>query len=159
MLSFYNEYLMNRSEIFMTEQSLKSSCQKLSKRKVAFCYVHTYPDIFENAYFFLRFGLPSARSRRFCSPQRIFLKTLSKVNFFWKLRCSPVVWTRRTHLFGNTSQPRDIWGSYTEEEACSLFTHTHRRYPSFSQYQCVSVWTQICFENAPCVGADFFLNW
>ena len=31
--------------------------------------VHTYPDIFENASFFIRFGFPSTRRRRFQSPK------------------------------------------------------------------------------------------
>ena len=44
--------------------------------------VHTYPDIFENASFFIRFGLASTRRRRFRHQKRSFSKTLSRVDLF-----------------------------------------------------------------------------
>jgi len=42
----------------------------------------TYPFLFENGDFFLRFGFPPTRIRRKQSPKRIFSKTLSTVVIF-----------------------------------------------------------------------------
>ena len=43
---------------------------------------HPYPDIFENATFFLRIGLPSTRKRWNGHRKRNFSKTVSKVELF-----------------------------------------------------------------------------
>ena len=43
---------------------------------------HTYPDIFENASFFIHFGLASTQRRHFWSPKQSFLKTLFRVDLF-----------------------------------------------------------------------------
>ena len=44
--------------------------------------VHTYPDLFENASFFIRFGFPSTRRRRFQSPKtKLFENALQSGSF------------------------------------------------------------------------------
>ena len=46
--------------------------------------VHTYPDIFENWDFFLRFSLVSARQRRFRAPETQFFENGPQRGVFWK---------------------------------------------------------------------------
>ena len=46
--------------------------------------VHTYPDIFENWDFFLRFSLVSARQRRFRAPETQVFENGPQRGVFWK---------------------------------------------------------------------------
>ena len=64
--------------------------------------VHTYPDLFENASFFIRFGFPSTRKRSFS-------KTLSRVDLFdnavFLFSCGRV----KTELFENADVKASIY--------------------------------------------------
>ena len=68
-----------------------------------------YPDIFENASFFIRFGLVSTRRRRFRHQKRSFSKTLSRVDLFenavFMLSCGRV----KTELFENADVTASIY--------------------------------------------------
>ncbi len=57
---------------------VKSEYSNMAKSDIG--HVHTYTLLFENAYFSLRFGLPSTLRWRFCQRRLRFFKTLSKVD-------------------------------------------------------------------------------
>ena len=67
-----------------------------------------YPDIFENASFFIRFGLAYTRRRCFGHRKRSFSKTLSRVDLFenavFMLSCGRV----KTELFKNADVTASI---------------------------------------------------
>ena len=113
--------------------------------------VHTYPDIFENASFFIRFGLASTRRRRFRHQKRSFSKTLSRVDLFenavFTLSCGRV----KTELFENADVTASIYdvsehahGSLgiTQGHFDCLFSFVEVRKAKF-ECSCVFVWTRI----------------
>ena len=61
--------------------------------------VHTYPDIFENASFFIRFGFPSTRRRRFQSPKTKLFESALQSGSFSKRRFPVLVWTGENGAF------------------------------------------------------------
>ena len=69
MLIFKTEMLIYQSKVDFDESPLLGP-------------VHTYPDTFENASFFIRFGLASTRRRRFRSPKtKLFENALQSGSF------------------------------------------------------------------------------
>ena len=118
--------------------------------------VHTYPDIFENASFFIRFGLASTRRRRFRSPKMNLFE-----NAVFMLSCGRV----KTKLFENADVTASIY-DVTEHAHGSLGTtqgHFNCLF-SFIKVQTVKfesssvfVWTGI-FSKALLVWTRIFLK-
>ena len=55
---------------------------------------HTYTFSYKNAYFFLRFGLPSSRKRRFRSPKTVTFENTFQSRAIRKYRLIVFVWTK-----------------------------------------------------------------
>ena len=141
--------------------------------------VHTYPDLFENASFLIRFGFASTRRRSFRSPKtKLFENALQNGSFenaVFQLSCGRV----KTKLFENADVTESIYrqsehalGSLgiTRGHVACLFSFIEVRVSNivieyrillsnseFRMSQRFRVDGDIS-ENGPRVDADLFLN-
>ena len=72
-------------------------------------YVHTKPDKFGNATFFIRIGLPSTLKRCFRCPETELFENALQSGEIWKPLLSVLVWTAKTELFENADVTTAIW--------------------------------------------------
>ena len=72
---------MNEKNVFHREKARLPSCMEWANRLQVLVPVHTYPDIFENGDFFLRFSLRYVKGV-FGHKKCRFSKTVPGVKFF-----------------------------------------------------------------------------
>ena len=72
-------------------------------------YVHTKPDKFENATFFIRIGLPSTLKRCFRCPKTELFENALQSGEIRKPLLSVLVWTAKTELFENADVTTAMW--------------------------------------------------
>ena len=86
----------------------------------SFCFVyalgpvHTYPDIFENGGFFLRFAVASTRKRRFRQPKTEVFENALQSGDFRKRRFRVYVWTGKNEGFRKRRFRVYVWTGENE---------------------------------------------
>ena len=100
---FYHDFTTNRPLSHSTDGSGSSNLLWIDQGPI-----HTYPDIFENASFFIRFGFASTRRRRFRPPKMELFENAPRVdlceNAVFMLSCGRV----KTELFENADVTASI---------------------------------------------------